>query len=209
MSNVSSFNAVARAQVGKGEARATRRSGLVPGVIYGNREAPAAIAIDPRVIVAELAKPGFYSRLFDISLDGKVERCVCRDIQRHPVTERAIHADFLRVSADAKIHVHVPVHFVNQDQSPGIKRGGVLNVVTHEVEIVAPAAAIPDAIKVDLAGLDIGASVHVASVALPDGVTVVTRHKDITLATIAAPTVTSAAEDQTAATEAVSEEPSA
>jgi large subunit ribosomal protein L25 len=200
MSDISSFNAVARAQVGKGEARATRRSGLVPGVIYGNKQAPVAIALDPRIIVAEMNKAGFYSRLFDISVDGKVERCVCRDIQRHPVTDQAVHADFLRVSADAKIHVHVPVHFTNQEQSPGLKRGGVLNVVTHEVEIVAPANAIPEAINVDLSGLDIGASVHVAGLALPAGVTIVTHQKDITLATIAAPTVAPAG---------ASEEPSA
>ncbi|HVI51069.1 MAG TPA: 50S ribosomal protein L25/general stress protein Ctc [Candidatus Sulfotelmatobacter sp.] len=204
MSEVSSFDAVARAQAGKGEARATRRSGLVPGVIYGNKQTPVTIALDPRILVAELNKPGFYSRLFDIKLDGKVERCLCRDIQRHPVTDQALHVDFLRVSADAKVHVHVPVHFANQDKSPGLKHGGVLNVVTHEVEIVAPGNAIPDEIVVDLTGLEIGASVHVDSLKLPAGVSVVTHHKDITLATIAAPTVAPAGEEEVA-----SEEPAA
>ena len=95
-------------------------------------------------------KPGFYSRLFDIKVEGKVERCLCRDIQRHPVTDAALHVDFLRISADSKVHVHVPVHFANQDKSPGLKRGGVLNIVSHEVEIVAPGNAIPDEVVVDL-----------------------------------------------------------
>jgi len=189
MSDTSSFNAVVRAQVGKGEARATRRSGLVPGVIYGNKQAPLAIALDPRIIIAEFNKAGFYSRLFDITVDGKVEHCVCRDVQRHPVTDQAVHIDFLRVAADAKIHVHVPVHFANQDKCPGLKRGGVLNVVTHEVEIICSANAIPDDIKIDLSGLEIGASVHAEGLQLPAGITIVTHHKDITLATIAAPTV--------------------
>lgn len=205
MSEVSSFNAVARAQVGKGEARATRRSGLVPGVIYGNKQAPVAIALDPRIIVAEMNKAGFFSRLFDISVDGKVERCLCRDIQRHPVSDQALHVDFLRVSADAKVHVHVPVHFANQEAAPGLKRGGMLNIVAHEVEIVAPGNAIPDEIVVDLAGLEIGASVHVDSLKLPAGVSVVTHHKDITLATISAPTVAPATEEA----ETASEEPTA
>jgi len=189
MSEVSSFDAVARPQAGKGEARATRRSGLVPAVIYGNKQSSVNIALDPRIIIAEMNKPGFYSRLFDIKVEGKVERCLCRDIQRHPVTSAALHVDFLRISADSKVHVHVPVHFANQDKSPGLKRGGVLNVVSHEVEIVAPGNAIPDEVVVDLSGLEIGASVHIDSLKLPAGVTVVTHHKDITLATIAAPTV--------------------
>jgi large subunit ribosomal protein L25 len=189
MSEVSSFDAVARPQAGKGEARATRRSGLVPAVIYGNKQSSVNIALDPRIIIAEMNKPGFYSRLFDIKVEGKVERCLCRDIQRHPVTDAALHVDFLRISADSKVHVHVPVHFANQDKSPGLKRGGVLNIVSHEVEIVAPGNAIPDEVVVDLSGLEIGASVHIDSLKLPAGVTVVTHHKDVTLATIAAPTV--------------------
>ena len=200
MSEVSSFDAVARPQAGKGEARATRRSGLVPAVIYGNKQSSVNIALDPRIIIAEMNKPGFYSRLFDIKVEGKVERCLCRDIQRHPVTDAALHVDFLRIAADSKVHVHVPVHFANQDKSPGLKRGGVLNIVSHEVEIVAPGNAIPDEVVVDLSGLEIGASVHIDSLKLPAGVTVVTHHKDITLATIAAPTVAlaGAAEEPTA-----------
>ena len=199
MSEVSNITVVARDRAGKGEARATRRLGLVPGVIYGNKQTPVTIALDPRILIAEMNKPGFFSRLFNISLDGKIEQAVCRDIQRHPVTSAALHVDFLRVSGDAKIHVHVPVHFANQDQCPGLKHGGVLNVVAHEVEIVAPGNAIPDEVVVDLAGLEIGASVHVSQVVLPEGVSIVTHAKDITLATIAAPTVAVAtAEEPTA-----------
>lgn len=209
MSEVSIIDVVARERAGKGEARATRRQGLVPGVIYGNKQAPITIALDPRRLTAELNKPGFYSRLFDLKLDGKSEHVLCRDIQRHPVSGLALHIDFLRVSADAKVHVHVPVHFINQESSPGLKHGGVLNVVAHEVEIIAPGDAIPSEVVIDLAGLEIGASVHVSQLKLAAGVTVVTHHKDITLATIAAPTVAVATPEEAAAAAAAPATPAA
>jgi large subunit ribosomal protein L25 len=191
MSEVVSLSAETRDRAGKGGARATRRDGLVPAVIYGNKQAPLSIAINPRVLWAQMNTPGLRSRLFDISVNGTVERALCRDIQKHKVSGQPLHVDFLRVSADAKVHVKVAVHFVNQDKSPGLKRGGVLNIVAHELEIIAPASDIPSELVVDLSGLEIGTSIHLSTVKLPDGVSVVTHEKDATIATIAAPTVAS------------------
>jgi large subunit ribosomal protein L25 len=199
MSEVNTLSVEARDAGGKGAARATRRQGLVPGVIYGNKQPPVAIALSPRILRAEMNRPGFLTRLFDITVGGATERVLCRDVQRHPVSDQPVHVDFLRVSAESRIHVDIPVHFINQEKSPGIKRGGVLNVVAHELEVVAPATAIPEALIIDLAGLDIGASIHLSGLALPPGVTVVSHEKDMTIATIAAPTVTTAAEEGEAA----------
>ena len=209
MSEVSSITVEARERAGKGAARETRRQGKVPGVIYGNKLAPVSIAIDPRVLWAEMNKPGFRTRLFDLSVNGTVERVLCRDVQHHPVNDLPLHVDFLRASGESKIHVQVPVHFVNQEQSTGIKRGGVLNVVQHELEVVAPANAIPEAVIVDLAGLDIGATIHLSGITLPTGVSIVSHEKDMTIATIAAPTVTTAgaAEDTDAAAASEAEKP--
>jgi large subunit ribosomal protein L25 len=189
MSEITTLNVEARDRAGKGAARETRRQGFVPGVIYGNKQSPVSIALNPRMLWAEMNKPGFRTRLFDISVGGTVERVLCRDVQRHPVNDMPLHVDFLRVSAESKVHIRVPVHFINQDKSTGLKRGGVLNVVSHELEIIAPANAIPSALTIDLTGLDIGTSVHLSAVTLPDGVTVVTHEKNQTIATIAAPTV--------------------
>ena len=194
MSEVVTLSAEARDRAGKGGARATRRDGLVPAVIYGNKQAPLSIAINPRALWAQMNTPGLRSRLFDIAVNGSVERVLCRDIQKHKVSGQPLHVDFLRVSADAKVHVKVAVHFHNQDKSPGLKRGGVLNIVAHELEIIAPASDIPSELVVDLEGLDIGTSIHLSALKLPAGVTVVTHEKDATIATIASPTVSSTVE---------------
>ena len=203
MSEVVSLSAEARDRAGKGGARATRRDGLVPAVIYGNKQAPVSIAVEPRTLWAQMNTPGLRSRLFDISVNGTVERVLCRDIQKHKVSGQPLHVDFLRVSADAKVHVKVAVHFNNQDKSPGLKRGGVLNIVAHELEIIAPASDIPSELVVDLSGLDIGTSIHLSALKLPAGVTVVTHEKDATIATIASPTVS--ANVEAAATETTGE----
>lgn len=203
MSEVVSLSAEARDRAGKGGARATRRDGLVPAVIYGNKQAPVSIAVEPRALWAQMNTPGLRSRLFDISVNGTVERVLCRDIQKHKVSGQPLHVDFLRVSADAKVHVKVAVHFSNQDKSPGLKRGGVLNIVAHELEIIAPASDIPSELVVDLEGLDIGTSIHLSALKLPAGVTVVTHEKDATIATIASPTVS--ANVEAAATETTGE----
>ena len=207
MSEVTNLNVEARDRAGKGAARETRRQGLVPGVIYGNKQTPVSIALSPRVLWAEMNKPGFLTRLFDINIGGKTERVLCRDVQCHPVSDQPLHVDFLRVSAESKVHVHVPVHFSNQDKSTGLKRGGVLNVVSHELEVIAPANAIPSQLVVDLTGLDIGASIHLSAIKLPEGVTVVTHEKNQTIATIAAPTVALAGDAAAAAAPAAGEKP--
>lgn len=194
MSEVSSISAFKRDRAGKGGARATRREGRVPAVVYGGKQAPVLISFDPRHVWAELHKPGFYSRVFDIAIEGGAsEHCLCRDVQFHPVTDQPIHIDFLRVSKETKVHVKVPVHFSNQDKSPGLKKGGVLNIVHHELEVVCGAEDVPAELVVDLSGLEIGASIHLKAITLPAGVTAATHEKDFTVATIAAPTVAPAA----------------
>ena len=190
MSSVATFTATVREQVGKGAARATRRSGLVPGVIYGDKQSPVAIAIDPRIVWAELNKPGFTTRLFSIDLgDAGKHSCLARDVQFHPVTDRPIHVDFLRVSADSVVHVKVPVHCVNHDKSPGIKLGGVLNIEHHEIEVTCSPSHIPSQYVIDLTGVEIGTSIHLEKIDLGEGVKPYHLPSDATIITLAPPTV--------------------
>lgn len=189
MSDVASLEVEVREQAGKGAARALRRSGRIPAVIYGDKKDPTPISIDGHTLKLELAQPGFYLRLYDISVNGKNERVLPRDVQRHPVTSVPLHVDFLRIRKGATIAVNVGVVFENEELSPGLKRGGVLNVVRYEVELVCPATAIPESIIVDLTGLDIGDGVHISNITLPDGVEPVISDRDFTIATIASPTV--------------------
>ena len=189
MSDVASLDAEAREQAGKGAARALRRSGRVPAVIYGDKKDPLKISIDSQTLKLELSQSGFYLRLYDIKVDGKTEQVLPRDVQRHPVTSVPMHVDFLRIRAGATIAVNVGVEFINEEESPGLKRGGVLNVVRYEIELVCPAMAIPESIVIDLTGLDIGDGVHISSVKLPPDVEPVISDRDFTIATIAAPTV--------------------
>ena len=189
MSDVASLDAEAREQAGKGAARALRRSGRVPAVIYGDKKDPTPISIDGHTLQIELSQAGFYLRLYDIKVNGKNERVLPRDVQRHPVTSAPLHVDFLRISAGATIAVNVGVVFENEELSPGLKRGGVLNVVRYEIELVCPAAAIPEQIVIDLTGLDIGDGIHISNVKLPPDVEPVIADRDFTIATIASPTV--------------------
>ncbi len=189
MSDVASLEAEAREQAGKGAARALRRSGRVPAVIYGDKKDPTPISIDGHSLQTELSQAGFYLRLYDIKLGDRNERVLPRDVQRHPVTSVPLHVDFLRISAGATISVNVGVVFINEEESPGLKRGGVLNVVRYEIELVCPADAIPESIIIDLTGLDIGDGVHISSVKLPPDVESVITDRDFTIATIAAPTI--------------------
>ena len=189
MSDVASLDAEAREQAGKGAARALRRSGRVPAVIYGDKKDPTPISIDGHSLQIELSQAGFYLRLYDIKVNGKNERVLPRDVQRHPVTSAPLHVDFLRISAGATIAVNVGVVFENEELSPGLKRGGVLNVVRYEIELVCPAAAIPEQIVIDLTGLDIGDGIHISNVKLPPDVEPVIADRDFTIATIASPTV--------------------
>ena len=189
MAETVTFNAESRAQVGKGAARATRRNGRVPAVIYGDSKDSLSISLDPRQLNRELSHAGFFSTLIDISLDGSQNLVLCRDIQLHAVTEAPLHADFLRVTDHTRIAVEVQVNFLNEEECPGLRASGVLNIVRHEVELNCRAGAIPAEITIDLANREIGDSIHISDIDLPNGVTPVIDDRDFTIATIAAPNV--------------------
>lgn len=189
MADTVTFNAESRAQVGKGAARATRRIGKVPAVIYGANKDPEPISITPAQLRAALAQPGFFATLFDIDVDGNQQQVLCRELQVHPVTDVPMHLDFLRVTERTRINLEIQVNFTNEDESPGLKGGGVLNVVRHAVEVVCRAGAIPEEFVADLTGLDVGDSIHISDITLPDGVKPTITDRDFTIATIAAPTV--------------------
>lgn len=186
MTDVQTLTVALRDRAGKGAARQSRREGYVPAVIYGDRKDPVMINILPVELLKQARRKGFYTTLFDLKVGAGTERVLARDIQFDPVTDQPIHVDFLRVSSSATITVNVPVIFLNEAASPGLKRGGVLNVVRHEIAFVCRADAIPQAIEIDLTGTEINDSVHISSVKLPDGATPVIG-RDFTVATIAAP----------------------
>lgn len=189
MSDILAIAAERKERAGKGAARASRRAGRVPGVIYGSKKDPAMITLDPRDVAKALNTGSFFSTLYDISIGSDKERVLARDIQFHPVTDRAIHIDFLRVSAATAVTVDIPVAFLNEEESPGLKRGGLLNIVRHTIEMACRADAIPQQIEIDLTGRDIGDSIHISMITLPDGVQPTIADRDFTIATIAAPTV--------------------
>jgi len=186
MSNSYELAATAREKVGKGAARATRREGQIPAVIYGGNEPPIAISLSDREISLKINAGGFLTKVAEIKVNGETIRTLPRDYQLDPVSDRPLHVDFLRIHAGSRIKVEVPVHFINDADAPGIKRGGVLNVVRHRVELYCPADNIPDKIVADLTGYDINDSLHISSITLPDGVRP-TIARDFTIATIAAP----------------------
>ncbi|OYQ33517.1 50S ribosomal protein L25/general stress protein Ctc [Niveispirillum lacus] len=189
MTQIISLAATARDRAGKGTARAARREGLVPAVIYGNKEKPVMISLDYAKFNRELHRPGFFTHLFEITLDGTTHRVLPRDVQLDPVYDRPLHVDFLRVGETTEITLKVPVEFVNVETCPGLKKGGVLNIVRHDIEVFAKASNLPEKIVVDLAGFEVGSSIHISSVKLPEGVRPTITDRDFTVATIAAPTV--------------------
>jgi large subunit ribosomal protein L25 len=199
MTEIITLEAQARDRVGKGAARATRRAGQIPAVIYGDKKEPVAISLDPKLVTRAFNRGGFLSHLVDLKLDGATHRTLPRDVQLHPVTDEILHVDFVRIGAGTRTHVSVAVTFDNQDQSPGLKRGGVLNIVRHEVELVCAADAIPERVHVDVSGYDIGESIHISAVKLPEGTVPAIADRDFTIATIVPPTVRS---DEPAATPA-------
>jgi large subunit ribosomal protein L25 len=187
MSESLALKAVARPKAGKGASRAARRTGQVPAVIYGAKQAPDMIAVSEAELRKLINSGHFTTAIIEIDVDGKAQKTLMRDIQLHPVSDRVVHLDFLRVDANTKVHVKVPVHFRDHPESPGIKRGGVLNIVHHEIELECPADKIPDEVSISLKGLDVGATIHLADVSLPEGVKPHVREKDFTVATIIAP----------------------
>lgn len=203
MADITVFEAASRGQAGKGAARAVRRDGKVPAVIYGNNLDPVSISVERRMLEQQLHKVGFFIQLVDVKVDGESHRVLPRDVQFHPVTDVPLHVDFLRFSKDRKITAAVPVVFQNEEESPGLKRGGVLNVVRFDVEVQCTADNIPQSFFVDLTGFEIGDAVHASTVALPEGVNFLISDRDFTIATVAAPTVVAeeAAEEQAATEE--------
>ena len=206
MSDITRLPAQARERAGKGPARAARRAGLVPGVIYGAKKDPSLIALEGKQFNKELNAAGFFAQLFDVDVSGKKERVLARDVQLDPVSDQPVHVDFLRVSASTAVTVNVPVNFLNEEESPGLHKGGVLNVVRYEIELSCRADAIPQSIDVDLTGLDIGDGVHISMVDLPDGVAPTITDRDFTIATIAAPVKSIEEEEADAAEAAEAEE---
>jgi large subunit ribosomal protein L25 len=183
------IEAETRGQAGKGAARATRKQGLVPGVIYGAKQEAQLIALDPRVIIKELQKGGWQSHIFEVAVkDGTTERALMRDVQFHPVSDRPIHIDFQRLSAGSRIRVLVPVHFLNEATSPGLKAGGVLNVVRREVEVLADPENVPAHFEVDLGESAIGAALRWSAVKDTFGAKPVIAGRDFMIASVAAPT---------------------
>ncbi|MBX5166160.1 50S ribosomal protein L25/general stress protein Ctc [Rhizobium phaseoli] len=180
------LKAEARERVGKGSARELRRNGLIPAVIYGDKQAPIAIALNTNEVTKRIHAGGFMTTVATIEVDGKTYKVLPKDYQLDPVRDFTMHVDFLRVSGNTQVTVEIPVHFINEAKSPGIKVGGVLNIVRHEVEVHCPADAIPEFFNVDLNGKKIGDSIHISEVTLPKGVTPVID-RDFTIATIIAP----------------------
>jgi large subunit ribosomal protein L25 len=188
MSETLTLPAEARAKGGKGASRDLRRSGRVPAVIYGNNEAPQSIHVEEKELRRQLGTGHFLNSIVEITVDGQTIRTLPKDVAFHPVNERPLHADFLRVSKDHKVHVNVPVNFINQAASPGLKRGGVLNIVRHELDLICSPESIPDDINIDVTGLDVGAAIHISYVTLPEGVASAITDRDFTIATIVAST---------------------
>ena len=187
MSDVTTLSAEKRDRAGKGSARAARRAGLIPAVIYGDRKDPLSINLDANTFRKLINQPGIFSQLLNIKVDGGDNSVLTRDIQFHPVTDVPLHVDFLRIAKGAKIAVMVAVEFINEELSPGLKTGGILNVVRHEIELSCPATAIPESVVVDLEGTAVGDSIHISAVTLPDEVEPTITDRDFTIATIAAP----------------------
>ena len=187
MSDITTISASERERVGKGSARAARRAGLVPAVIYGDKKDPVGITMESREVTKIVHQPGIFGRLLDIDVAGTKSTVLTRDIQFHPVSDKIMHMDFLRVSQSATVAVAVAVEFINEDKCPSIKVGGVLNVVRYEVELNCPAIAIPEKITIDLEGVKIGDSIHISAIPLPDGVTPTITDRDFTVATLASP----------------------
>ena len=200
MPKTSSLQVQGRDRAGKGAARATRRGGLVPGVIYGGNQDATLIALEPRVLVALMQDPAFKTNIFEMDLSGKKQRTMAMDVQLDPVSDKPVHVDFRRIEKDTLVRVPIPVRFINESASPGIKVGGVLNIVRHDVEVRGRPDDLPDHIDVDLTGLGIGDSVHINAVGLPNGIKP-TIARNFTICTIAPPTVQTEEEKPVAAAE--------
>ena len=199
MSEQLTLPAETRERAGKGASRALRRDGRVPCVIYGDKKEPVAFHVEEKLLTKMLSTGHFMNSVIMIDIKGKANRTLPKDVQFHPVSSRPIHVDFLRIGEHSQVHVNVPVRFDNEEASPGLKRGGVLNIIQHDLELVCDAAEIPDEIHIDLTGLDIGDSIHISQVELPKGSKSAIEDRDFTVATVVAPSAMKAEEAEEAA----------
>ena len=202
MSDTLNLPAETRERAGKGASRALRREGRVPAVVYGGNEEPLSIHVEEKLLIKQLSTGHFLNSIVEIEVGGKKLRTLPKDVAFHPVNDRPLHADFLRLSKDSTVHVNVPVMFTNEEASPGLKRGGVLNIVRHELELICDADKIPEDIQIDVTGFDIGDSIHISAVTLPKGVTSAITDRDFTIATIIAPSGLRSEEGDNASTDA-------
>ena len=187
MSDALTLPAEARERAGKGASRALRRDGRVPAVIYGGKEEPTMIHVEAKELIRQLGTGHFMNSIVEIKIDGKAIKTLPKDVSLHPVTDRPEHADFLRLAKGAKVEVSVPVIFTNEEESPGLKKGGVLNVVRHELDLVCEADAIPSEIEIDVTGKEVGDSIHISELKLPEGSESAITDRDFTIATLVAP----------------------
>jgi len=205
MSDTLTLPAERRERAGKGASRALRREGRIPAVIYGGKEEPTTIHVEEKELVRQLMTGHFMNSIVNIEVGGETIRTLPKDVALHPVTDRPTHADFFRLSKDAKVDVSVPVIFINEEKSPGLKKGGVLNVVRHELELVCAADKIPGEIEIDVTGKDVGDSIHISEVNLPEGSASAITDRDFTIATLVAPSSLKKSEGDTS-TEAADED---
>ncbi len=196
MADMTAFAAEPRDRAGKGAARATRREGRVPGVIYGNKEDPVLISVDPIELTKQLSTPGFFARVYEVSIGGDAHRVLARDLQLDPVSDQPIHIDFMRFSATTRLNIDVQVIFENEEECPGIRTGGVLNVVRHTIELRCRPDSIPEFLTADLTGLEVGDSIHISAIKVPEDVELTITDRDFTVATIAAPTIVEEVEEE-------------
>jgi large subunit ribosomal protein L25 len=194
MSETLHLPAETRERAGKGASRALRREGRTPAVIYGGNQDPVAIHVEEKELRRQLGTGHFFNSIVELTVGGETVRTLPKDVAFHPVSERPLHADFLRISANAPVEVLVPVLFINEAKSPGLKKGGVLNIVRHELDMICEADKIPDDIAIDVSGVDIGESIHISSVTLPAGSRSAITDRDFTIATIVAPSALKSAE---------------
>ena len=187
MAETKKLAATVRSGTGKGAARSVRREGRIPGVVYGGGEAPTPISLDKKQLTQLIFAGHFLTTIFELDIDGKKERAIPRDYQLDVVKDFPLHVDFLRLKPGSRLRVNVPVHFINQDASPGLKRGGTLNIVYHAVEMWVPADNIPEAITADLTGLEFNDSLHISAIALPEGCKPTNPDKNFTVASLNPP----------------------
>jgi large subunit ribosomal protein L25 len=197
MSETLTLPAEARERAGKGASRALRREGRTPAVIYGGKEEPTLIHVEQKELVRQLMTGHFMNSIVNIEIGGQTVRTLPKDVAFHPVTDRPTHVDFLRLTGDSKVEVAVPVVFINEEASPGLKKGGVLNIVRHELELVCASDSIPEEIQIDVTGRDVGESIHISDVTLPKGVTSAITDRDFTIATLVAPSALKSSEGDT------------